>query len=54
MDWIIVAKCSECKKQETFEVTSDYPPYSIENTLSPAHAVEIYCRRDIGSKLINI
>jgi hypothetical protein len=29
MDWIVVAKCSECKKQETFEVTSDRPPYSI-------------------------
>jgi hypothetical protein len=29
MDWIIVAKCSECKKQETYEVTSDRPPYSV-------------------------
>jgi len=29
MEWIIVAKCDECREEETFEVESDAPPYSI-------------------------
>ncbi len=29
MDWFIVARCDECKKEKTLEVESDRPPYEI-------------------------
>jgi hypothetical protein len=29
MDWIIIARCDECNKEESFEVQGDRPPYEI-------------------------
>ena len=29
MDWYIIARCSDCNEERSFEVESDNPPYKI-------------------------
>jgi hypothetical protein len=33
MDWIVVAKCDECSKEKTYEVSGNTVPYSIGDSI---------------------
>ena len=33
MDWIVVAKCDECSKEKTYEVSGNTDPYSIGDSI---------------------